>query len=240
MRTQARFPSVPPGEGHYESFYLKAAAPEGGRAVWIRHTIHKRPGADPTGAVWMTWFDRDRPGPVAAKQQVGPDLITTPAKTYVRVGESEIAPGRVQGLVADDGTHSSWNLRFTDHDGPLRHFPAEWMYERPLPRTKLLSPHPSASFDGIIDVAGERVNLESWPGMIGHNWGSEHAERWVWLEGTGFDGDPDAYFDAGAAKVKLGSRVSPWIPSGMLVLDGVAHRLGGLGAIRSARIEEQP
>ena len=56
--------------------------------------------------------------------------------------------------------------------------------------------------------------------MIGHNWGTEHAERWVWLEGTGFADAPDTYFDAGAARVKLGSRTSPWIPSGMLVLDG--------------------
>ena len=50
--------------------------------------------------------------------------------------------------------------------------------------------------------------------MIGHNWGSEHAERWVWLEGTGFEGSPGTYFDAGAARVKLGSRASPWIPRG--------------------------
>ena len=76
--------------------------------------------------------------------------------------------------------------------------------------------------------------------MIGHNWGTEHAERWVWLEGTGFADAPGTYFDAGAARVKLGSRTSPWIPSGMLVLDGERHRLGGLGAIRSASIEETP
>ncbi|HEY3552438.1 MAG TPA: hypothetical protein VGK66_02005, partial [Solirubrobacterales bacterium] len=62
----------------------------------------------------------------------------------------------------------------------------------------------------------------------------------VWLEGTGFPDAPDTYFDAGAARVRLGSRVSPWIPSGMLVLDGEPHRLGGLGAIRSVHIDEQP
>ena len=71
--------------------------------------------------------------------------------------------------------------------------------------------------------------------MIGHNWGSEHAERWVWLEGTGFEGEPDTYFDAGAARIALGSRTTPWIPSGMLVLDGEAHRLGGLGKVRPPR-----
>jgi hypothetical protein len=76
--------------------------------------------------------------------------------------------------------------------------------------------------------------------MIGHNWGTEHAERWVWLEGTGFADAPGTYFDAGAARVRLGPGVSPWVPSGMLVLDGEAHRLGGLGQVRASRIEESP
>ena len=48
--------------------------------------------------------------------------------------------------------------------------------------------------------------------MIGHNWGSEHAERWVWLEGTGFEGSPDTYFDAGAARIKLGPGPPPGSP----------------------------
>jgi hypothetical protein len=74
--------------------------------------------------------------------------------------------------------------------------------------------------------------------MVGHNWGSEHAERWVWLEGTGFEDSPDTYFDAGAARVAIGSRTTPWIPSGMLRLEGVEHRLGGLGRIRAASVSE--
>jgi hypothetical protein len=74
--------------------------------------------------------------------------------------------------------------------------------------------------------------------MIGHNWGSEHAERWVWLEGTGFD--DDTWFDAGAARIKIGSWITPWVPSGALSLEGERHRLGGIGAIRAARIEESP
>ena len=39
-----RFPSVPPHKGHYESYYLRAADPSGGRSAWIRHTVFKRPG----------------------------------------------------------------------------------------------------------------------------------------------------------------------------------------------------
>ncbi len=89
-------------------------------------------------------------------------------------------------------------------------------------------------------VGGEEIEIAAWPGMIGHNWGSEHAERWVWLEGTGFADAPDTYFDAGAARIKLGPWTSPWVPSGMLMLEGSAHRLGGFGQIRSASIEAEP
>ena len=107
-----------------------------------------------------------------------------------------------------------------------------------MPRTKFVAPYPNARFDGRLEVDGETIDLAGWPGMIGHNWGTEHAERWVWLEGTGFADAPDTYFDAGAARIKLGPWTTPWIPSGMLMLDGEAHRLGGFGKIRSAWIEE--
>ena len=46
VRTQARFPDIPEKAGHYESFYLKLVQPGGGRAAWIRHTVHKRPGEE--------------------------------------------------------------------------------------------------------------------------------------------------------------------------------------------------
>ncbi len=240
MRTEARFPTVPADAGHYESFYLKAAAPEGGRAIWIRHTVHKRPGTEPTGAVWMTWFDAARPGPLAAKRQVGADAISVPDQAYIRVAESEIAPGRVQGQL-DDGVSASWSLRFKDHGGPLHHFPARWMYERPLPKTKLLSPHPCASFDGILDVDGERIVLEDWPGMVGHNWGAEHAEGWVWIHGAtvGDDGSR-GYVDLGAARVRLGPLTTPWVVNGEIVHRGERMRVGGLGRQLKTRVDAEP
>ena len=45
MATSAIFPSTPARAGMYESFYLRAVAPEGPIGVWIRHTVHKPPGA---------------------------------------------------------------------------------------------------------------------------------------------------------------------------------------------------
>ena len=134
----------------------------------------------------------------------------------------------------------AWDLRFSGNAEPCKYLPADWLYEAPVPRTKFIAPFPNARFDGKLEIDGAQIDIAGWPGMIGHNWGAEHAERWVWLEGTGFEGSPDTYFDAGAARVKIGSKTTPWIPSGMLMLDGKAHRLGGLGQIRSASIAESP
>jgi hypothetical protein len=252
VEERARFTEVAAKAGHYESFYVKACAPDGGRGIWIRHTIHKRPGAEASGSIWFTLFDREEGAPRATKLTVPASGISAPAGGWIRVADAEIGPGRAEGSLAVEAAagstgpgastvaRASWSLRFAGDDRPARYLPADWLYEAPLPRTKFVAPFPDAAFDGTVEVDGETIDLSGWPGMIGHNWGTEHAERWIWLEGTGFADSPDTWFDAGAARVKLGRRTSPWVPSGFLSLDGVRHRLGGLGAIRSSRIEETP
>ncbi|HEX7279634.1 MAG TPA: hypothetical protein VF255_08445 [Solirubrobacterales bacterium] len=240
MEERARFGEVAAKAGHYESFYIKACRPGGGQGVWIRHTVHKRPGAEPNASIWFCLFDREAGGPRATKVTVPAAQLSTPAGSWIRVADAEIGPGRAEGSVDTDALSAAWSFTFTGDAEPCKYLPADWLYRAPLPKTKFLAPYPNARFQGRLVIDDEPFELSGWPGMIGHNWGTEHAERWVWLEGTGFPDAPDTYFDAGAARVRLGSRVSPWIPSGMLVLDGVAHRLGGLGAIRSAQIDEHP
>ena len=248
VEERARFASLAAKAGHYESFYVKACRPDGGQGIWIRHTVHKRPGAEPTGSIWFTLFDRAAGAPRATKVTVPASGLAVPAGSWIAVGEGteggagrgEIGPARAEGSLDTEALSASWSLRFDGDRRPCHYLPADWLYEAPLPRTKFVAPFPDAVFDGTLAVDGEPLEIAGWPGMIGHNWGTEHAERWVWLEGTGFAASPGTWFDAGAARVKLGRRVSPWVPSGFLALDGVRHRLGGLGAIRSSRIEETP
>jgi hypothetical protein len=240
MDEGARFPRVAAKGGHYESFYIKACQPGGGRGIWIRHTVHKRPGAEPNASIWFVLFDREAEGPRATKLTVPAAELSAPEGSWIRVAGAEIGPERAEGSIATDALKASWSMTFGGDAEPCRYLPADWLYEAPLPRTKFVAPYPDARFDGRLEIAGETIEIAGWPGMIGHNWGTEHAERWVWLEGTGFPDAPGTYLDAGAARVKLGKRTSPWIPSGMLMLDGEAHRLGGLGAIRSSSIEESP
>jgi hypothetical protein len=238
VEERARFGEVAAKAGHYESFYVKACRPDGGLGIWIRHTVHKRPGQEPTGSIWFTLFDREAPAPQATKVTVPASELSVPAGSWIRVAGAEIGPGKAEGSVDTEALAATWSLRFSGDTEPCHYLPADWLYEAPLPRTKFVAPVPDAVFDGSLQCAGRSIDISGWPGMIGHNWGTEHAERWVWLEGTGFAGSAGTWFDAGAAKVRLGRRVSPWVPSGMLALDGVRHRLGGLGAIRSSSIEE--
>jgi hypothetical protein len=240
MDQGARFPGVPAKAGHYESFYVKACKPGGGQGIWIRHTIHKRPGAEPNASIWFVLFDRDADGPRATKVTVPAAELSTPAGSWIKVDGAEVGPGRAAGAVDTDAVKASWELSFSGDAEPCKYLPSDRLYETRLPKTKFVAPFPDARFGGRLEIDGETIELDGWPGMIGHNWGSEHAERWVWLEGTGFAGLPHTYFDAGAARIKLGPWTTPWVPSGMLMLEGEAHRLGGFGQIRGATIDASP
>jgi hypothetical protein len=238
MDQGARFPRVAEKAGHYESFYIKACRPGGGQGIWIRHTVHKRSGAEPNASIWFVLFDRDADGPRATKVTVPAAELSVPPGSWVRVDGAEVGPGRAAGAVNTNAVKASWELTFSGDAEPCKYLPSDRLYETRLPKTKFVAPFPNARFEGKLEIGGETIEIGDWPGMIGHNWGSEHAERWVWLEGTGFADRPHAYFDAGAARIKLGPWTTPWVPSGMLMLDGKAHRLGGFGQIRDASIEE--
>ena len=115
------------------------------------------------------------------------------------------------------------------------------MYTAKLPRTKTLSPHPSALFSGRVSFGERTLELDGWPGMVGHNWGAEHAERWVWMHGIGFEGEPDStWIDVAIGRVRLGPLTSPWIASGGISIRGERHALGGAERIRSTEMRESP
>jgi hypothetical protein len=196
--------------------------------VWVRYTVHVRPGAAPTGSLWFTLFDAAADGPVARKLTVaGP----TAGGDWIRVGEAVLRAGAATGAAED----AAWDLRFETSEAPLLHLPREWMYTAKLPRTKLLSPAPAARFDGRVTVAGRELELDGWRGMVGHNWGAQHAERWIWLHGLTPDGD---WLDAALGRVRVGPVTTPWVTSGALSMGGERIALGGLG--RKTTVDESP
>lgn len=230
----ARFPHVPGSAGHYESFYLKACDPAGGLGVWIRYTVHKRPNAAPKGFTWFTLFDA-RAGVAASKAEY-PDP-SAGDDYYIGMGDCRFSPGTVFGRAPSEQLEAAWELQFRGSEPPVWHL-KRWMYRAPLPRTKVLSPHPQVVFDGWLQAGSRRIELRGWPGTVGHNWGAEHAKRAIWIHGTNFEGHEDSWLDLAIGRVALGPLTTPWIANGVLSLDGRRHRLGGLERLRSTRIDE--
>ncbi len=234
-----RFSALGSAEGGYESYYLKAAHPTEPKAVWIRHTVHKRPNADPAGSLWFTVFDREAGPPVAIKQTLSAPRAGQ--EELLRIGNARFGRGEASAHVEVDGREAGWDLRFDSAEDQLHHLPRPFMYNAPLPRTKLLTPLPAARFSGAVDLDGRLLDLGGWTGMVGHNWGAEHAERWIWLHGSGFEGrSEDTWLDLGIGRIKVGPVTAPWIANGALSLDGERHNLGGPGRVRRTSIEESP
>jgi hypothetical protein len=242
LPTEARFPGIALGKGHYESFYAKLSHPTRPVGIWIRYTVHKRGGELPQGSLWFTLFDREAGGPKATKVTLPSGHTGAGAGHYIHVGTSRFWPGGLSGDASSEGVSASWDLRFDAGARPFRHLPRPWMYAAPIPRTKLLSPHPATRFTGQVEVDGTQIDVDGWPGMVGHNWGAQHAERWIWMHGTGFSGhEPDGtWLDAALGRIKLGPVTTPWIANAMLVLDGVEHRLGGPERVRATKVGEGP
>ncbi len=141
------------------------------------------------------------------------------------------------GRAEAQGRSAAWELEPAGEEPGLRHLPRAWMYRAPLPRTKLESPLPDAVFTGWVEAGARRTEVAGWRGMVGHNWGSQHAERWVWLHGVGFDEAPDAWLDVALGRVRIGRATTPWVANGALALDGERIRLGGL---RRPRVDSRP
>src|SRR3954452_8155877 len=131
VEERPRFPDVAAKGGHYESFYLKACEPGGGRGIWIRHTVHKRPGAEPNASIWFVLFDRQAARPLATKATVAAEQLSAPAGSWIRVADAELGPGRAEGSVNTDGLAASLSLSFDGDDDPCRYLVADWLYEAP-------------------------------------------------------------------------------------------------------------
>lgn len=237
LRTQPRFPDVPPAAGHYESFYLKACHPEGGLGIWIRYTVFKRPDQAPKGFRWFTLFD-SAAGVRASK--VGHAYVGAGEDHYIQIGDSRFEPGHVIGNARSERLDASWELEFEPGAEPLFHLPSARMYRARIPRTKLLTPYPGVSFNGWVKIGRRVIEVHRWPGTVGHNWGSEHAQRAIWLHGTNFAGHQEDWLDLAIGRIRVGPFTSPWIANGALFLDGQRHQLGGLARAGATVVQEAP
>lgn len=229
----AIFPTASQREGMYESFYLRAVSPKQPLGVWIRCTVAKPPGRPARGSVWCTVFDAQAGAPFMHK--LTSEDLSVPPDGWIAVGATHLGPGVAEGVCGE----ASWSLRFASQEPELRHLPSPLLYRTPLPRTKLTSPAPAAEFSGTLKLGARTIELDGWHGMVGHNWGAEHAERWIWLHGVDFEQAPQAWLDLAIGRILIAGRPTPWVANGVLGVDGQRIRLGGLLA-RGLRVAERP
>jgi hypothetical protein len=223
----ARWLDVRPGRGHYESYYLRAVHPTEPRGVWIRYTVSTAPGGRPRAQLWFTFFDRDAARPRAVRVDVEEPVTDA---DWIRLGDSTFGAAAIVGQARSAECSASWSLCSSSGEPPLEHLPRDWMYRARLPRTKLLSLTPSTVFDGSLTIDGETVDVAGWPGMVGHNWGEQHAASWIWLHGLGFENrGADTWLDVAVGRIALGPLTTPWVANGALSLEGERLVLGGLG-----------
>ncbi len=186
----------------YESHYLTAVDPAGGRALWLRHTaLHGRP------SVWVTWFEAGN----VRRQRVELDE-PLPASPWPRCTAGAMTAASAHGQLGE----TTWDLVWEPAAPALPYLPARWLYDRRLPRSQGAALVPDALVHGTVDG----VVLEGWRGVVGHNWGREHAERWCWLHVP----LPEGWVDLALVRVPVGRFLSPWLAGGGLCVDGVLRR----------------
>lgn len=241
----ARYDPLAPRD-HVESHFLKANAPGGERALWLKATILSR-ASEPGATVaegWAVAFDR-RGGArklTALKRTVPIHRATFDrAALGVRWDEPEsgtamaLTEGAVRGHLDDAGQRIAWDLRYEPHGAPMELLPYAWMYDAAFPKSKLVTPAPDATFSGEVHVGGERWSLDGWRGMQGHNWGRGHADLYAWSHVSLWDkaadeaadgaGDEDpVVLEVVSARVRTGPVLLPVLTLAAVRVRGIDYR----------------
>ena len=229
--------------GAYESWFQRANHPSRPLAFWIRYTIFSPRGraADTIGELWAVWFDGEKREIVAVKEE-HPIAV---CKFSAQGLDATIAQARLdaQGLegAATLGANSiAWSLAYASSAAPLLLLP-ERLYERGLPKAKVLVGAPLARYDGHLVVNGTRMAIDGWVGSQNHNWGVEHTARYAWGQVAGFDDAPEAFLEVTTARVRVGPVLTPSLTVLVLRLDGEELRFSSIPrALLRARGHYEP
>jgi hypothetical protein len=178
--------------------------------------------------VWCTVVDRGLGERPAVVKEVSGDFPR----------DAAAGPRQFRGSAAMGGRATRWDLAITGGPEPLRLLRPAALYRAPLPRTKVEACVPDGIIAGTLEMDGRAVGVSGWRGTVGHNWGSEHADSWVWLHAAGFAAAPEGWLELVLARIRVGPARLPWTAMGTLSLDSELIPLGGLG--RRPLVDAQP
>lgn len=207
--------------GLYESNYLKANNPSGEGAFWLKYNLlaPKEESKARFGELWAVYWKKRGQRPVVVKKIVEEREITAAgSELALDLGEASLRPDRAVGDVENDGRQISWDLELEEGDTPLYHFPIHKLYRTGFPKKKMMTSRPRQVFRGALTVNGERVDVDGWVGLRGHNWGSEHAHSYAYGNANLWEQPGSWVFDAFSVRIQLGPTLSPWLSAGVLRL----------------------
>lgn len=221
-----------------ESFFLKANAADRREAIWLKHTfLVPRDGRPASASVWAIHFDGQANAHRAFKETWPLGAVAWEDEELgLHFGDCALERGRARGRLRDDEGSVAWDLRFTDESPPIAMLPRMLM-RGPLPRIKLVSPMPDASFSGRFAIDGEERSVGGWKGMLGHNWGSRHNELYAWAHCNRFEGGSGAVFEGGCSRLRLLGLETPLLTTATLRVGGRSHELTRSLSTRNRRSE---
>jgi hypothetical protein len=148
--------------------------------------------------------------------------------------DATAGPHGFRGVARAGGHAAEWELAVAGEEPPLRPLRRALLYRTRLPRTKTEASLPDGIVTGRLTFDGRRLEVAGWRATVGHNWGGEHAERWVWLHAD----LEDAWLELVLARIRLRRALTPWLGGGALSLGRHRLALGGPG--RRARVLAAP
>jgi hypothetical protein len=232
----ARYVPGTPG-GFYESYFQRANHPTRPLAFWIRYTIFCPKGRpqDAIGELWAVYFDGESGRHTVAKSELpGGGFEFSRERLAARIGDAMLEPGRLRGAAESRGHRIAWDLGFAGSAAPA-FLLAPALYDAGLPKAKSLVGLPMASYDGVLDVDGTRVDVAGWIGSQNHNWGTKHTDRYAWGQVAGFDNAPDSFLEVGTGQIRIGGLWSPRLTPLVLRHGGAEYALGSLWQAVRAR-----
>jgi hypothetical protein len=228
-----------------ESYFMKANAPDGSRALWLRSTIFRQPGLPIVAESWAIAFDRHR-GHVAIKSTIPFEQARFAKDAIdVEVDGCALSTKRAKGSLASGRGTLTWSLDFGPPLAPaIVHLPALFMYRDGVRTSKLVTPVADARAEGTVKVERnpgdvDLWSVDGWPMMIGHNWGRANAELYAWTHCNAWELDKKPakalVFEAVSSRVRMGPVLSPMITMVFLRWRGKSWNLSGVRSLGKNR-----
>jgi hypothetical protein len=219
-----------PGQGHYESFFVRGNHPTAPLAFWIRYTllVPKARPKDAVAELWAIVFDGERDEIVAVKEAHPLEGAVLGRERFsLRIGAASFEHGSLRGSARTEPHRIAWALDYEAEAAPLLLLPDN-LYEGGFPKAKTLVSAPMARFRGALDVDGRVIELDSWLGSQNHNWGARLTDRYAWGQVAGFDDAPDVFLECATVQLKLGPLWTPQMTVIVLRLGEQTLRLNAL------------